>query len=131
MVNCINLIIEMSPRFLLGRENVPCVAEAVNRSLKADCTDFTTEIFLTPYSDVYELIFRQTNYFSSVVSIQRNRTLLTFALKLLKKRIMIYWCKSRPSIHGYNYLVFSFKFQLCKIIIAIAIKSFSSKCETF
>ena len=40
MVNCINLIIEMSPRFILGRENVPCVAEVVNRSLKADCTDF-------------------------------------------------------------------------------------------
>ena len=40
-VNCINLIIEMSPHFLLGRENVPCVAEVVNRSLKADCTDFT------------------------------------------------------------------------------------------
>ena len=30
----------MSPRFLLGRENVPCVAEVVNRSLKADCIDF-------------------------------------------------------------------------------------------
>ena len=30
----------MSPRFVLGRENVPCVAELVNRSLKADCTDF-------------------------------------------------------------------------------------------
>ena len=43
MVNCINLIIEMSPRFILGRENVPCVAEVVNRSLKADCTDYTHE----------------------------------------------------------------------------------------
>ena len=31
----------MSLRFVLGRENVPCVAEVVNRSLKADCTDFT------------------------------------------------------------------------------------------
>ena len=31
----------MSPRFVRGRENVPCVAEVVNRSLKADCTDFT------------------------------------------------------------------------------------------
>ena len=31
----------MSPRFVLGRENVPYVAEVVNRSLKADCTDFT------------------------------------------------------------------------------------------
>ena len=30
----------MSPRFVLGRENVPCVAEVDNRSLKADCTDF-------------------------------------------------------------------------------------------
>ena len=30
----------MSPRFVLGRENVPCVAEVVNKSLKADCTDF-------------------------------------------------------------------------------------------
>ena len=33
--------IKMSPRFVLGQENVPCVAEVVNRSLKADCTDFT------------------------------------------------------------------------------------------
>ena len=30
----------MSPRFVLGRENVPCVAEVVNRSLEADSTDF-------------------------------------------------------------------------------------------
>ena len=30
----------MSPRFVLGRENVLCVAEVVNRLLKADCTDF-------------------------------------------------------------------------------------------
>ena len=45
MVNCINLIIEMSPRFILGRENVPCVAEVVNRSLKADCTDYTIKTF--------------------------------------------------------------------------------------
>ena len=31
----------MSPRLVLGRENVPWVAEVVNRSLKAACTDFT------------------------------------------------------------------------------------------
>ena len=36
----------MSPRFILGRENVPCVAEVVNRSLKADCTDFTSISFV-------------------------------------------------------------------------------------
>ena len=35
----------MSPRFVLGRENVPSVAEVVNRSpLKADCTDFTVAV---------------------------------------------------------------------------------------
>ena len=30
----------MSPHFILGLENVPCVAEVVNRLLKADCTDY-------------------------------------------------------------------------------------------
>ena len=35
--------IKVSPRFILGWENVPCVAEVVNRSLKADCTDFKTD----------------------------------------------------------------------------------------
>ena len=34
----------MSPRFVLGRENVPCVAEVLNRSLKADCTDFKAHL---------------------------------------------------------------------------------------
>ena len=52
MVNCINLIIEMSPRFILGRENVPRVAEVVNRSLKADCTDFNTVWQCSAYPDV-------------------------------------------------------------------------------
>ena len=47
MVNCSNLIIKMSPRFVLGRENVPCAAEVVNRSLKADCTDFTMILFFS------------------------------------------------------------------------------------
>ena len=36
----------MSPRFALGRENVPCVAKVVNRSLKADCTDFTAILWI-------------------------------------------------------------------------------------
>ena len=39
----------MSPRFVLGRENMPCVAEVVNRSLKADCTDFTVLCSLSVY----------------------------------------------------------------------------------
>ena len=37
----------MSPRFVLGQEKVPCVAEVVNRSLKADCTDFTPPYLLS------------------------------------------------------------------------------------
>ena len=32
--------IKMSPRFVLGRENVSCVTEVVNGSVKADSTDF-------------------------------------------------------------------------------------------
>ena len=43
--------IKMSPRFVLGRENVSCVAEVVNRSLKADCTDFNI-IYLFIFSTV-------------------------------------------------------------------------------
>ena len=35
----------MSPHFVLGQENVPCVTEVVNRSLIADCTDFTIPVF--------------------------------------------------------------------------------------
>ena len=38
----------MSPRFVLGLENVPYVAEVVNRSLKADCTDFNSKDPLYP-----------------------------------------------------------------------------------
>ena len=41
IVNCSNSIIEMHPRVVLRRENVPRGPEVVNRSLKADCTDFT------------------------------------------------------------------------------------------
>ena len=33
----------MTPRFVFVPENVPCVTEViVNRSLKADCTDYIT-----------------------------------------------------------------------------------------
>ena len=39
----------MSPRFVLGWENMPCVAEVVNRSLKADCTDFTKTAISHPF----------------------------------------------------------------------------------
>ena len=40
--------IKMSPCFVLGRENVPCVAEVVNRLLKADCTDFISQLTTYP-----------------------------------------------------------------------------------
>ena len=52
----------MSPRFVLGRENVPCVAEVVNRLLKADCTDFTTCVFSELKLD--ELSLRNELYLS-------------------------------------------------------------------
>ena len=44
----------MSPHFVLGRENVPCVEEVVNRSLKADCTDFTLKtVMIRSNSEVF------------------------------------------------------------------------------
>ena len=49
----------MSPRFVLGRENVPCVAEVVNRSLKADCTDFN--IYLE-FSENLENYKKETHF---------------------------------------------------------------------
>ena len=51
----------MSPRFVLGRENVPCVAEVVNRSLKADCTDFTL-ILCSISQDCIPLLGFETRY---------------------------------------------------------------------
>ena len=46
----------MSPRFVLGRENVPCVAEVVNRTLKADCTDFT-RLTISNYFMCFAVLF--------------------------------------------------------------------------
>ena len=73
----------MSPRFILGRENVPCVAEVVNRSLKADCTDYTdfTQQFLTfpcvpcvkmkETDDVLPVNPKSTGLFSPGVALER------------------------------------------------------------
>ena len=51
----------MSPRFVLGRENVPCVAEVVNRSLKADCTDFISQTSAVPA--ILSIIYSLNKYF--------------------------------------------------------------------
>ena len=78
MVNCINLIIEMSLRFLLGRENVPCVAEVVNRSLKADCTDFTDRGCWQLTSNWQILKFKYKNLLSEAqekIKLQTSETL--------------------------------------------------------
>ena len=48
----------MSPRFVFGPENVPCVAEVVNRLLKADCTDFKTLNFVINLPDVENITKR-------------------------------------------------------------------------
>ena len=61
-----------------------------------------------------------TNYFPGVASIQTNKILFTFALKLLNERIIVCSCKARLYIHDYNYLLLFFHFQFCEVIIAIA-----------
>ena len=38
--------IEVGPRFVLGRESVPCVAEVVDGSLRADCAGFVYDSVL-------------------------------------------------------------------------------------
>ena len=58
--------IKMSPRFVLGRENVPYVAEVVNRSLKADCTDFTIIFFKTHQAQIQT--FSHSVIFSDFIS---------------------------------------------------------------
>ena len=47
--------IKMSPHFVLGRQNVPCVAEVVNRSLNADCTDFNRIDIDEKWMQIHEL----------------------------------------------------------------------------
>ena len=65
--------IEMSPRFVLGRENVPCVAEVVNRSPKADCTDFTPKryrILKRQYKSPELITDRGTHLFVAKIKFQ-------------------------------------------------------------
>ena len=82
MVNCINLIIEMSPRFVLGRENVPCVAEVVDRSLKADCTDFTFQLCQNLVNGLYKMSHLAED-------VHRRRKLTTDFFKLSELTILV------------------------------------------
>ena len=44
----------MSPQFVLGRENVPYVADGVDRSLKADFVQTLTIVFFLNLNPVWE-----------------------------------------------------------------------------
>ena len=72
----------MSPRLVLGRENVPCVAEVVNRSPKADCTDFTFDS-----QSLFELSFLITNHRLSCTQQLVN---LSFILNALHLKISLH-----------------------------------------
>ena len=82
----------MSPRFVLGRENVPCVAEVVNRSLKADCTDFTlgalaAVLYCLPYLELYRHVVGHMNATTNSFSFLLRFTCLwsTLPVKCLTK----------------------------------------------
>ena len=56
---------------------MPCVAEVVNRSLKADCTDFTkicfssldvSEMFISRVSSMYNVIMHYLNFFFVILN---------------------------------------------------------------
>ena len=64
----------MSPRFVLGRENVQCVAEVVNRSLKADRTDFVEKEFA-------KSSISQQRQFKSSVRIRHRHKMLQVKVK--------------------------------------------------
>ena len=58
----------MSPRFVLGPENVPWVAEVVNRSLKADCTDFKGPVkLIKPVKIAHSFIQSVSNQFHVII----------------------------------------------------------------
>ena len=69
----------MSPHFVLGRENVPCVSEVVNRSLKADYTDFT--INMNSQHNNYP-VFSGIKLFSLVIDFFQTQAHLKFVYKL-------------------------------------------------
>ena len=48
MVNCSNSIMEMHPRVILRRENVPHGPEVISRWVKFDWTEFTTDANVRP-----------------------------------------------------------------------------------
>ena len=62
----------MSARFVLGRENVPCIAEVVNRSLKADRTDFSFDVRAYVF-----LAYRNKLYMAIGLPLQTSFSLLT------------------------------------------------------
>ena len=106
----------MSPRFVLGRENVPCVAEVVNRSLKADCTDFSVRrgsfepggnAIYVPYGDVppirvYFLAFEsETGCLSSSLTLKQGAKFV----RSLRARVPIHSTVWHPPV-GFNLFVF-------------------------
>ena len=110
----------MSPRFVLGRENVPCVAEVVNRSLKADCTDFTGIFFQ------YGLIFLENdkNWFSFVFTMLPKHIKIKSPLKYksvcgrqvkpsgLSTALLAYNCFVRVSTVLDSSIIFFYNFEL-------------------
>ena len=74
----------MSPRFVLGRENVPCVAEVVNRSLKADCTDFN-KLFINRVSSICTVKYKALSLHvqpSQVLAVQRTAGFVFYSTDL-------------------------------------------------
>ena len=66
---------------------MPCVAEVVNRSLKADCTDFTRDLFMTRtgvHSGLEKYRFHQTEE-------PRSPDLrdLSFCMRIHKREVLV------------------------------------------
>ena len=75
---------------------MPCVAEVVNRSLKADCTDFTRPISIKVYHNKQSLETAGSNYeraFSdfvqALVKLDRLRRLYFFTTAIVQR--WVHW----------------------------------------
>ena len=85
--------IKMSQRFVLGRENVPCVAKVVNRSLKADCTDFKHNCYFA-----YLITYFDKHGFVRYVLFKDELILKTVAIFVQKAGLMLAFHKIDYSI---------------------------------
>ena len=126
----------MSPRFVLGRENVPCVAEVVNRSLKADCTDFNVPTADATGKDVIrwlESVKWKTSYLMKIEGLSDAVRLRARAIKELigpLEEVSCQTCKPHHKIETFKYNEESVMEKVKLLFTTQELNTFSKKRKT-